>query len=147
MDIGIPPELSRTLSPGVIYWTIENVRETAREASRGILQSRSPSAHKGTNGNVLVIAGSTGKGGSAVMAGFSALRAGAGLVTLAWPAGLEKTVPNRPFELMTLPLIETADGSLGIEALDPLLKFSEGKTIVVLGPGLSTHPETAELVR
>ncbi|HSG06557.1 MAG TPA: NAD(P)H-hydrate dehydratase, partial [Nitrospiria bacterium] len=146
-DIGIPAEIGRTLSPGVIFWTMENTRDAARQQSRGGAPSRLPSAHKGMHGHVVVIAGSSGKGGAAVMTGLSALRTGAGLVTLAWPAGLEKTVPNRPFELMTLPLDQTADGSLGMGALDPLVKFSEGKTVAAIGPGLSTHPETVELVR
>jgi NAD(P)H-hydrate epimerase len=103
-------------------------------------------AHKGTFGHVLVIAGSAGKGGAAVKAGLSAFRVGAGRVTLALPSDLEGTLPERPLEIMTLPLPQTADRSLGKAALEPLIKFAKDKTVAAIGPGLSTHPETAQVV-
>ena len=137
-DIGIPPALVRRLSGGV-RWI------TAAEVSEGF-GPRPLNAHKGTFGHVLVIAGSAGKGGAAVMASLSALRTGAGLVTLALPSGLEGTLPDRPLEIMTLPLPQTDDRSLGRAALEPLLKFAQDKSVAAVGPGLSTHPETAFVV-
>jgi hydroxyethylthiazole kinase-like uncharacterized protein yjeF len=103
-------------------------------------------AHKGSFGHVLVVAGSVGKGGAAVMTSLSALRVGAGLVTLALPSGLEGTLPDRPLEIMTLSLPQTACRSLGRAALDPLIKFAQDKTVAAIGPGLSTDPETAQVV-
>jgi NAD(P)H-hydrate epimerase len=137
-DIGIPSALVRQL-PASVQWL------TAAEVSEG-LTSRPLSAHKGSFGHVLVIAGSVGKGGAAAMTSLSALRVGAGLVTLALPVGLEGTLRDRPLEIMTLPLPQTADQSLGQGALEPLLKFAQDKSVAAVGPGLSTHPETAKVV-
>jgi NAD(P)H-hydrate epimerase len=137
-DIGIPSALVRQL-PASVQWL------TAAEVSEGLTR-RPLSAHKGTFGHVLVVAGSVGKGGAAAMTSLSALRVGAGLVTLALPSGLEGTLPDRPLEIMTLPLPQTADRSLGRGALEPLLKFAQDKSVAAVGPGLSTHPETALVV-
>ena len=137
-EIGIPSALVRQL-PSAVQWM------TAAEVSEGLTR-RSLSAHKGTFGHVLVVAGSVGKGGAAAMTSLSALRVGAGLVTLALPSGLEGTLRDRPLEIMTLPLPQTADQSLGPGALEPLLKFAQDKSVAAVGPGLSTHPETAGVV-
>ena len=137
-EIGIPSALIRQLSSAVQWMT-------AAEVSEGLIR-RPLSAHKGTFGHVLVIAGSVGKGGAAAMTSLSALRVGAGLVTLALPSGLEGTLRERPLEIMTLPLPQTADQSLGPGAIEPLLKFAQDKSVAAIGPGLSTHPETALVV-
>jgi len=138
-DIGIPQDLVHRLPAEVEWITPAEVADS--------LKRRPANAHKGRFGHVLVIAGSGGKSGAAVMAGLSALRSGAGLVTLALPSGIEGALPDRPNEIMTLPLPQTADRSLGKDALDPLLKFARDKTVAAIGPGLSTHPETAGVVR
>jgi NAD(P)H-hydrate epimerase len=137
-EIGIPSGLVRELR-GSVQWL------TAAEVSEGLTR-RPLSAHKGTFGHVLVVAGSVGKGGAAAMTSLSALRVGAGLVTLALPSGVEGTLRDRPLEIMTLPLPQTADQSLGPGALEPLLKFAQDKSVAAVGPGLSTHPETALVV-
>jgi ADP-dependent NAD(P)H-hydrate dehydratase / NAD(P)H-hydrate epimerase len=109
--------------------------------------SRSPDAHKGSFGHVLVIAGAAGKAGAAALAGMAALRTGAGLVTIACPKSIQTIVANFAPELMTEALPETETGSLGSAAGDVIDKLMAGKDVVVLGPGLSQHPETAQLVR
>jgi len=76
----------------------------------GLLGSRSPGSHKGDFGHVLVVGGSTGKAGAAAMAGMAALRAGAGLVTVATPRSVQKIVASFAAELMTEPLDETESG-------------------------------------
>jgi len=63
--------------------------------------SRSPNAHKGSFGHVLVIAGAAGKAGAAALAGMAALRTGAGLVTIACPKSIQATVAGFAPELMT----------------------------------------------
>jgi ADP-dependent NAD(P)H-hydrate dehydratase / NAD(P)H-hydrate epimerase len=109
--------------------------------------SRSPDAHKGSFGHVLVIAGSAGKAGAAALAGMAALRTGAGRVTIACPKSIQATVAGFAPELMTEGLPETETGSIGSSAGDVIDKLMPGKDIVVLGPGLSQHHETAQLVR
>jgi hydroxyethylthiazole kinase-like uncharacterized protein yjeF len=104
-------------------------------------------AHKGHFGQVLVIAGSLGKAGSAALAGMAALRAGAGLVTVACPKSIQATVAGFAPELMTEGLKETAEGTIAMEAGDQLGSLMTGKDVIVLGPGLSRNPETAKLVR
>jgi hydroxyethylthiazole kinase-like uncharacterized protein yjeF len=109
--------------------------------------SRWPNAHKGSFGHVLVIAGSAGKAGAAALAGMAALRTGAGLVTIACPKSIEATVAGFAPELMTEGLPETETGSIGSSAGDVIDKLMPGKDVVVLGPALSQHDQTAQLVR
>jgi hydroxyethylthiazole kinase-like uncharacterized protein yjeF len=137
-DIGIPPEL---VERAEIPVRLLQDRELAAR-----LIPRPAESHKGTFGHVLAVAGSVGKSGAAVLTGLAALRTGAGLVTLAAPKSAEASLPSRPPEIMTLPLPETKDGTLSKPALDPILGFAGGKAVLAVGPGLSTHPDTASLV-
>jgi NAD(P)H-hydrate epimerase len=98
-------------------------------------------------GHVLVAGGSLGKAGAAAMAGFSALRAGAGLVTVATPTSVLATVAGYHPELMTEPLEETTSGTISTRALKSFWVIAEKKTVLAIGPGISRHPETAEFVR
>jgi len=111
-----------------------------------LLAPRAREANKGSYGHVLVIGGSLGKAGAAAMAGFAALRAGAGLSTVATPKSVLATVAGFYPELMTEPLPETEAGTISLQAvgfgLDALL---EHKTLAI-GPGISRNPETAEFV-
>jgi hydroxyethylthiazole kinase-like uncharacterized protein yjeF len=114
-----------------------------------LIQSRRRESNKGNYGHVLVIGGSLGKAGAAAMAGMSALRTGAGLVTVATPRGTLATVAGYHPEVMTEALEETAEGtisraSLSDGRLDGLVR---GKTVLAVGPGISRNPETAETVR
>src|SRR3954468_185755 len=115
----------------------------------GLLAPRAPAAHKGDFGHVLVIGGSVGKAGAAAMAGIGALRAGAGLVTVATPRSVQQTVAAFAPELMTEPLDETESGGISLKALEygRMEKLCEGKALLAIGPGLGRHPETIEFVR
>jgi len=96
-----------------------------------------------------VIGGSLGKAGAAAMAGFSALRAGAGLATVATPKSVLPTVAAFHPELMTEPLAETNHGTISLRALESsadLDALLERKTLAI-GPGISRNSETAEFVR
>ncbi|MGB9205895.1 MAG: NAD(P)H-hydrate dehydratase [Terriglobales bacterium] len=112
-----------------------------------LIEPRVRDANKGSYGHVLVIGGSLGKAGAAAMAGFAALRAGAGLSTVATPKSVLATVAAFHPELMTEPLAETERGTISLQAvglgLDALL---ERKTLAI-GPGISRNSETAEFVR
>jgi NAD(P)H-hydrate epimerase len=98
-------------------------------------------------GTVLVVAGSAGMSGAAFLAGKAALRAGAGLVTVACPQSVSEILELKTTCVMTRGLPETASGSLSEDALEPLLEASAGKSAIAVGPGLSRHPQTVELVR
>jgi ADP-dependent NAD(P)H-hydrate dehydratase / NAD(P)H-hydrate epimerase len=121
---------------------------TARDIAP-LIGPRPADSNKGNFGHVLVIGGSVGKAGSVAMAGMAALRAGAGLSTVGTPKSVLPTVAGFHPELMTEPLEETETGTiskrvLGYGHLDALAK---GKTVVAVGPGISRHAETAEVVR
>ncbi|HZD95247.1 MAG TPA: NAD(P)H-hydrate dehydratase, partial [Candidatus Sulfotelmatobacter sp.] len=96
---------------------------------------------------VLVIAGSRGKAGAAGLAGIAALRTSAGLVTVACPSSIQATVAAFAPEMMTEGLPETEKGSLALAAGDELRTLLADKDVIVIGPGLSRHPETSSLVR
>lgn len=108
---------------------------------------RLPDANKGQFGHVLVIAGSRGKSGAAILAGLAALRTGAGLVTIACPESIQPIVAGFAPELMTEGLPETAEGTISAAAADRVDAVTAGKDVIVLGPGVSRNSETAEFVR
>ncbi len=103
-------------------------------------------SHKGTYGHLLIVAGSVGKAGAAVLAGRAALRMGAGLVTMAVPAACLPAVARPSPELMVEPLAGTPDGTIASAAAEKVLALLKGKDALLLGPGISTHPETAAFV-
>ncbi|MGA7409242.1 MAG: NAD(P)H-hydrate dehydratase [Bryobacteraceae bacterium] len=111
-----------------------------------LFSPRPKDSNKGRYGHVLVIAGSSTKPGAAAMAGISAYRAGAGLVTVASAAGAISAINSFAPELMTEPLAETKSGHISLESLDRIHELLEKKTVVALGPGLGTESETAQLV-
>jgi NAD(P)H-hydrate epimerase len=113
---------------------------------RSWFQKRSSDSHKGSYGHVLVIAGSRGKGGSAGLTSLAALRMGCGLVTLALPESCQKKFEFQPLEVMTVPAPETALGTFALSSKDVLLKHAKGKAAVAIGPGISTEPETVQLI-
>jgi NAD(P)H-hydrate epimerase len=95
-----------------------------------IFAPRDRDSNKGRYGHVLVIAGSPGKPGAAAMAGTAALRAGAGLVTVACPESLVEYSP----ELMTEPVGKARE-------------LAAKLTLTAIGPGIGTADETRDLVR
>ncbi len=136
--IGIPPFLFD--KPGL---GLELVEESA---VRPFFGKRKRDTHKGSYGHLLVVAGSLGKTGAAVLAGRAALRSGAGLVTVATAKTALPIVARSMAELMTEPLAETSEGTVAKDALPRALALVKGKTGLLLGPGLSTHPSTSEFV-
>jgi NAD(P)H-hydrate epimerase len=135
-DIGIPASLLAGARGGCI--------ERAEAAAAWGRRARD--AHKGSFGHVLVVAGSRGKSGAAVLSGTAALRAGAGLATVATPVpAWIKVARGRP-ELMTQGLPATRPGTLARRAALPALRFARTADAVVLGPGLGRHRETDAFV-
>ncbi len=110
------------------------------------LAPRRPDAHKGSFGHVLVVAGSRGMSGAAVLCASAALRGGAGLVTLAVPAELLPLVaPANPCYL-TLPLPGDGDGRLSTPCVEAVLSAARSCTVTVMGPGLGKSEGTSRLV-
>ena len=138
-EIGIPRAAIGNSAIGANLLTAAHVR--------GLLPKREPDSHKGTYGHLLIIAGSVGKTGAAVLAARAALRSGAGLVTLAVPESLNDIFEEKLTEEMTVPLPETDERSLSYAALDGILELLEGKTAVAIGPGISRNAHTGRLVR
>ncbi|HKY72733.1 MAG TPA: NAD(P)H-hydrate dehydratase, partial [Nitrospira sp.] len=114
---------------------------------KAALPPRPPSSHKGTYGHAAILAGSVGKTGAAALAAKAALRTGAGLVTVGVPASVNEVLEAKLLEAMTLPLPETKARTLGRAGFDRILAFLKARTAAAIGPGLSTHPETVELVQ
>src|SRR5947207_3596330 len=134
-------------SPDAIIQSSLNLNVITPKDIAALIAPRPRDSNKDMYGHVLVIGGSVGKAGAAAMAGFSALRAGAGLVTVATPESMLATVAGFHPELMTEPLAETDAGSISLQALKALEQLAEKKTLLAIGPGISRHEETAELVR
>jgi len=107
---------------------------------------RPESSYKGSYGHVAVIAGSRGKSGAAVLGSRAALKSGAGLVTAFLPEGIQDRVAGRVPEIMTEGFPETGTGSFSRGAADSIALLAEGRDAVGLGPGLTTQPETVEMV-
>lgn len=139
VDIGIPSNYVDALDSRTFLITKEMVAKS--------LPLRRASAHKGTFGHAGIIAGSVGKTGAAALAARAALRVGAGLVTVATPSSVNDVLESKLLEAMTLPLPETKARTLNRSGLDRLLTFMHSRTAIAVGPGLSTHPETVELVQ
>jgi NAD(P)H-hydrate epimerase len=95
---------------------------------------RKPDANKGSYGHALIVAGSSGKPGAAAMAGMAALRAGAGLVTVAAPESVVGTIAAMCPEIMTEPLRH-------------LPELAAKRTVTAIGPGIGTSDETRSLVQ
>jgi NAD(P)H-hydrate epimerase len=135
-DIGNPEELILAREHDLNLITPDEFPEA--------LHRRREDTHKGDYGRVLIVGGSRGKSGAAAMAGQAALRSGAGLVTVASPASSQPLIAASMPELMTEPLEETAAGTLANASIAQLF---EDKTVLGLGPGLGTHPETQAMAR
>lgn len=113
----------------------------------GILPLRPSWGHKGTFGRVTVIGGSEGLSGAPALTSMAALRIGAGLVTLGIPESLNGLMEVKLTEVMTRPLPETKEKSLDLLALEQIRAMIKGTQALALGPGLSTHTRTKELVK
>ena len=111
------------------------------------IKKRARDTHKGDYGHLLVIAGSPGMTGAAYLCCEAAVLSGAGLVTLAIPKGLNPIMAKKLTEVMTLPLSETAQGSLSKGALKNIAAFSQKCDCIAIGPGLSQNRQTQQLIR
>jgi ADP-dependent NAD(P)H-hydrate dehydratase / NAD(P)H-hydrate epimerase len=113
---------------------------------RAWLPERPQSAHKGSFGRALIVAGSANYVGAAALAAAGASRAGAGLVTLGLPDPIQAAVAAQVAEA-TFVLLPHDMGVLAPPAVDVLRKRADGFEAFLLGPGLTQEPPTVAFVQ
>lgn len=113
---------------------------------RGFLPKRRSDSHKGDYGRLLIVAGSVGMTGAAMMAVMAAMRTGSGLTTLAAPRSVVQMAAPHLMEAMTLPLCEDANGVLSDDAIPALGEALHGKTAVLAGCGMRVTDHTKQIV-
>ena len=140
IDIGLPPSAVAAEPP--------EAHLIAAYGGSLLLPERSPDAHKGDCGRVVLLAGSVGLTGAAVLSATAALRAGAGLVTVGVPESLNDILEVKLTEAMTRPLPEVRRARcVSLRARGEILRLAAGADCLALGPGLGVHRETVELVK
>lgn len=134
-DIGIPDPAR---------WEPDDAQVLSAEQVRALLPVRPRDAHKNTFGHALLVAGSRGMAGAAVLCGTACMRAGAGLLTVCAPA--QSVVPYLQSNLpvaMCLPLAENGSQAYPLSAGEDVRAALKGKTAVGVGPGLGRSRESA----
>jgi ADP-dependent NAD(P)H-hydrate dehydratase len=111
-----------------------------------VLAPRAVDSNKGTYGRVLVVAGSRGMSGAAILCGGAALRGGAGLVYVAVPEGILGIVAGANPCYLTSPLPQDEHGRFADAAEPQLLALAEANTVLALGPGIGRSPALTGLV-
>jgi hydroxyethylthiazole kinase-like uncharacterized protein yjeF len=141
-NIGSPAKVVEATGKGAARWA-------GPDEFAGMPLVRAADSHKGTYGHAVIVAGSRGKSGAAVLAGYACLRAGAGLTTVATPDEIQPVLAGAYPEYMTEPLLSTKTG--GIAAANAssgrMTKLLEDKAAVAIGPGIGTHVETRMVVQ
>lgn len=138
VDLGLPVDESAVAALG------PTTRWLTADALAPLLPQPRASAHKGTRGHVLVVAGSAGKTGAAVLCGRAALRAGAGLVTLASTASGQMALDAKVVELMTASYATGDDAE--VPSFERLASLATRVQAVAVGPGIPTGPGMRALV-
>jgi NAD(P)H-hydrate epimerase len=110
------------------------------------LAPRAEESHKGTYGHVLVVAGSRGMSGAAILCGTAALRGGAGLVTVATPEPAQPIVAAGNPCYLTLPLSADNQGHLAPAAKSPLAQAVAKCSVLACGPGLGNGPGVTDVM-
>ena len=139
VDIGIPHHIAEEVDPKQHLLTTDLIGN--------YFKPRPSDVHKGDAGHLLLLAGSPGKTGAAAMTAMSAMRVGAGLVTLGLPNSINAILESQILEAMTFPLPETDDGMLGESSFNAIMELLSGKRCLAIGPGLGSAHETKSLIR
>ena len=139
-DIGFPP-INQLELPG-LEWNLFS-EKTAQE----ILKKPRIDTHKHASGKVLVIAGSKGMTGAAVLSTFGALRTGVGLTITISPSSLNDIYERLIIEGMTLPLNDHGKGFLNEGNFNAIMNKVDWADVVILGPGLGRETETIALIK
>jgi hydroxyethylthiazole kinase-like uncharacterized protein yjeF len=142
VQIGSPRAIVEEVGKGILRWA-----ESHEFLSVPLV--RQWDSNKGVYGNALLVAGSTGKSGAAILSGNAALRGGAGLVTVATPQPVLQIVAAAHPEYMTEPLEATSSGTVALTnwTSEQFQRLSEKRTVLGMGPGLGQDSETQEFIR
>lgn len=140
-NIGFPDEVLN-----LVESDIECIMQS--EVHRSLVP-RPLDAHKMTFGHLMIIAGSEGLTGAAIMASQAAYRAGCGMVTLGCAKSLNPIFETALTETITLPLPETDKKTISVNALEQILDTITNRSCgaILIGPGLGRHPDTDALVQ
>ena len=138
-DIGIDPRALAQVAP-------RSELLERREVGR-LVPRRAADSHKGSYGHLLIIAGSRGKTGAAVLACRAAMRGGAGLVTLAAPRSLNSIFATALVEVMTAPLHENPREEMEPLSDDEWRALLERKNALLFGPGIGVNDATRNAMR
>ncbi len=135
-NIGSPTTLVEAANPNLFVTEENDVREW-------LINTRyRPGSFKNSHGHALVVAGSRGFTGAAVLCGNAAMQSGAGLVTIATPASAQSAIATAVMpEVMTIALAETDRGAVSDQAIDHLTQLASKATVIAIGPGLSAEDE------
>ena len=138
-DIGSPAELIGEQRAQLLL-------SEADDAHRWLIGTRyTPGSYKNTHGHALIIAGSRGFTGAAALCGNAAMRAGAGLVTVATPVSVQPVVASQVMsEVMTTSLAETDRGAVSDDAFEYVAKLAPRMDVIAIGPGLSSEDERTQ---
>ncbi|MBC8207835.1 MAG: NAD(P)H-hydrate dehydratase [Desulfobulbaceae bacterium] len=139
IDIGIPPE---AISEADIQ--AELITDFQVNNSMAAIRRRHDT-HKGSQGHLLIAAGSAGKTGAAILCAQGALRSGCGLVSCCAPHSLNQIFETTLLEAMTVPLPHSQN-LFDNRDLDLIKTLLTNKQALVLGPGLGTEAVTADLI-
>ena len=136
------------------YWTVEDIgfphslleaptgaRLIERDWVASMLPERLRASHKGDNGSLLIVAGSAGMRGAAVLAARAAIRSGIGLVTVASVPVVCDAVAAALPEALLLPIPE-----LNARAAEQIANFSRKFDAAVFGPGLTHEPHVLDFL-
>lgn len=111
-----------------------------------VLPARTADSNKGNFGRVLVIAGSRGMSGAAILCGSAALRAGAGLVKLAVPTEIWPIVAGGNSCYTIAALSQDAEGRVAASALAKLRTLVEAHDVIAVGPGLDRSDDLTAIL-
>ncbi|MGH2784086.1 MAG: NAD(P)H-hydrate dehydratase [Actinomycetota bacterium] len=135
-DIGVPEDLRTGTASALDAADV-----------RALLPRRQAASNKRRVGTVLVVVGSRGLPGAAALAAGACVHGGAGLTVIAAPESVVPMIVGRVPEVTAIPLPETGDGTIDPKAIELIRPRLGEFHVVAMGPGLSTHPGTAELIR
>jgi ADP-dependent NAD(P)H-hydrate dehydratase len=110
------------------------------------LPPRNSQAHKNNFGRVLLIGGSVGMSGAAVLMGKAALRSGAGLAEVLCPDSVWPIIAGGEPAYMCSPVPDDHSGRISEEAIDFILERAQNADVVAIGPGLGRSDQLRELI-